>query len=264
MTSHAPLRRLRGTLLVVLGVAAWTLPSCRDIPAPEGNVQSLGPLRFPLPGLVAGDTMRDSTGAVAPLTLVAFDVANDTVANVPATFVTLDTGAHLSGALLIGDSPGVTVRVVGEAAGLETQPASVKVTLSPDTLVALDSGIYHQSYRLYAGDTVAASPELAASVRHRSGATTSGVEAVIVKYSIDRAPPSNGQGASVVLMGGSTPSSRDTTDAAGRASRVARLRVAALSTFAVDTVLVSATASYRGQSIGTVTFTVIFTALIAP
>lgn len=250
----------RGTsrlLVLVLAIAAWTMPSCRDIPAPEGGIQALAPLRFPSPGLVAGDTMRDSTGVVAPLTLVAFDIAGDTVRDVPATFVVIDTGAHLVGSLLIGDTPGRTVRVIGGAGGLQTQPASVKVTLSPDTLVAVDSAIYRKTYSLLSGDTIATSPEMAAKVLHREGA--SGVEAVVVRYDIERAPASNGNGPTVVLMSGSTPSSRDTTDNTGRAARTARLRLTALSGFTSDTVLVTATASYRGRALGTVTFTVIFT-----
>lgn len=256
---RAPRRDARTLVALLAGLAIWTAWACRDIPSPPGGVQSLGPLLLPSPGLVAGDTMRDSAGAVAPLGLIAFGVNGDTIRNVPATFVALDTGAHLAGALLVGDRAGLSVRVVGSAEGLQTQPATVRVTLSPDTLVGIDSGVYRVRYSLIAGDTISTSPDLVAKAMHREGSTSSSVEAVVVRYSIDRAPPAaGGRGPSVVLLGGSGPSSRDTTDAGGAALR-ARLRLLPLQTFTSDTVLVSATASYRGRPLGKVTFTVIFT-----
>lgn len=108
--------RMRKTIAAVLAAAAWWVVSCRDVPAPEGGVFAISALLLPSPGLVAGDTLRDSTGLASPLRVVAFDVAGDTVQNAVTMFVVLDTGAHLSGALLVGDSVGRTVRVeIGRA-----------------------------------------------------------------------------------------------------------------------------------------------------
>jgi hypothetical protein len=217
----------------------------------------LSPVRLPSPGLVAGDTMRDSTGLAAPLSVVAYGVGGDTIKNVAPTFVTLDTGAHLSGALLIGDNTGTTVRVVGSVAAVQTLPVTVKVTTSPDTMVAADSTLHQKGYSLTT-DTVVNSADLAMIVQHR-GTTTSGVEAVIVRYSIDRAPPGDpAKGPTLLLMNGTTQSSRDTTDASGRAARAARLRLAATTSLTSDTAVVSATSSYRGRMLGTVTFVLIF------
>jgi hypothetical protein len=251
------MRRVRKVVAVVVGAAAWWLVSCREVPAPEGGVLSLSPVRLPSPGVVAGDTMRDSTGLVAPLTVVAYGVAGDTLTGIKASFVALDTGAHLSGAWLIGDSVGRTVRVIGSVEALQSQPVSVKVTTSPDTMVAADSTLHRKSYSLLTGDSVVNSGELATIVRH---APATGVEAVVVKYSIVRAPAGlPGKGPAFLLMNGTTPSNRDTTDASGRAARTARLRLFAKDTVAVDTAVVSATSSYRGRTLGAVTFTLVFT-----
>lgn len=242
----------------VLGAITWWLVSCREIPAPEGGVLALSPIMLPSPGLVAGDTMRDSTGFVAPLRVTAYALNGDSLSPQPtATFVVLDTGAHLAGALLIGDNVGRTVRVVGTVGSLQTQFASVKVTALPDTIVAADSIVHRKAYSINAGDTVSVSPELSVLVQNL--ATSAGVEAVIVRYVIDRAPPTTGSGATVVLASGNVRSSRDTTDASGRAARTARLRIAALNRFTTDTVMVSATAAYRGVILGTVIFTIIYT-----
>jgi hypothetical protein len=253
------MRRVRRGVGVAAGAAAWWLVSCRDVPAPEGGVLSVSPLRLPSPGVVVGDTMRDSTGLVAPLSVVAYGVGGDTIRNAPTTFATLDTGAHLSGALLIGDNAGTTVRVLGTVAALQTQPVPVKVTTSPDTMVAADSTLHHTKYSLTTGDTVVNSADLTTVVRHK-GTTPSGVEAVIVRYAIQRAPPGDpAKGPTLLLMNGSTPSSRDTTDTGGRAARSARLRLVAATALAADTALVTATSSYRGRTLGTVTFVLIFT-----
>jgi hypothetical protein len=250
----ADVRRIAG---VILGAAAWWLVSCREIPAPDGGVFSISPIRLPLPGLVAGDTMRDSLGLVAPLRVIAYAADGEPLSPEPEmTFVALDTAAHFAGALLIGDNVG-SVRVVGSVGSLQSAVATVKVTLAPDTLVPADSVAFAKSYSIPA-DTIAISPELGVVVQHL-GTATSGVEAVVVRYTIDQAPTGNGQGATVVLHSGNARSDRDTTDATGRAARTARLRINALTTFASDTVLISATSSYRGVTLGTVQFTVIYT-----
>ena len=89
------MRSARKVIAVTFGAVGWWLVSCRDVPAPEGGVASLAPLRLPSPGVVAGDTMRDSVGLAAPLTVVAYAVNGDTLKNITASFVALDTGAHV-------------------------------------------------------------------------------------------------------------------------------------------------------------------------
>jgi len=168
-----------------------------------------------------------------------------------------DTGAHVSGVWLIGDSVGKTVRVIGSAAALQTQPVSVKITTSPDTMVPADSTLHRKTYSLITGDTVVNTADLATIVRHKPA---TGVEAIVVKYSILRAPGGNpAKGPTLLLLNGSTPSNRDTSDASGRAARTARLRLLAKDTVAVDTAIVSATSSYRGRTLGLVTFVLVFT-----
>lgn len=245
------MRRARNWAAIASGAVAWWLVSCRDIPSP-GAVLSISTVLLPSPGLVVGDTMRDSTGVVAPLRIVAFSTAGDTVQNVVPSFVVIDTGAHLVGAFLVGDRVD-TVRVVGSVDAIQSQPTTVKVTLSPDSMVAADSIVHHRTYSII--DTVV-NADLNTSVVHRVGTSLSGVEAVIVRYVINRATQSNG---TLVLLNGNIASSRDTTDAGGRASRTARLRLLVKDSLAVDTAMVTATSSYRGRTLGSVSFVIVFT-----
>ncbi len=262
------MREVRGTLGVLLAAAGWWLVSCRDVPTPPEGVHSVSEIFLPAPSVVVGDTLRDSAGVVAPLRVIAFDVAGLPLDPQPVTtFVVIDTGAHfVDTAFVVGDSLGDTVQVVGTIATIQTRPSPIVITLEPDTLVAADSTLQRITRTIVASDTALNSPPLNVIVQNLAGtpaAPPTGVPAVVVYYTIDRAPPGPGPGGgpTVVLLPSATSnqvSSRDTTNTGGQASRVARLRFNG-SAFVADTVLVSATSSYRGVSIGTVQFTLIFT-----
>ena len=201
--------------------------------------------------------MRDSLGIVAPLSLTAYGVGGDTISGVPTFFVVLDTGAHLVGPLLVGDSVGQTVHVIGSVESVQTRPAAVLVTASPDTLVATDSVLHRRTYSI-PPDSVSTAT-LNVTVLHRSGAVSTGVAAVIVTYAVERAPAGdNNQGPAFLLLNERLQSDRDTTAITGVATLTGRFRPLAKQTFVVDTAEVSATASYRGSTIGRVLFTLIF------
>ncbi len=246
--------RSRLALAMLACVAAG---GCRDIPAPEGGVQSLGRVILGSPGLVVGDTLRDSTGAAAPLRIVAFDEKGDTVASPPPiTFLLLDTTAALDGDILVGTHTG-RARVLAMVAGLPSRIDTVTVTLRPDTIVS-DSIRYVRAVNLLSGDTSYVSSDLPVVVTDDAGA---GVDAVIVTYALVRSPAGHpsGTGPTVVFAGGTTEPVRDTTSGGGRAARAIRLREPAKPQLAPsDSAIVTATASYRGQSLGIVQFTIVF------
>lgn len=237
-------------------VAAVWLMSC-DLSVTPGSFYSISRLLRPLPGVVLGDTMRDSTGTPAPLRVLAFSATGLQVNGITPYFIVLDTGiAHLSGGtLLVGDKEG-QVRVVGGVGNVQTLPETVKVTLKPDTIVASDSVHHLKTYSVLT-DTIVNSAELGALVQHRVGATTSAVDAVIVKYTIVYAPSPKSATATVVLLNGGLLSSVDTT-LSGRAGRTVQLRVNQLTSVNLDSAIVRATASYRGVTLGSVLYTVVF------
>lgn len=247
------MRRERVVLAAAMLAAA--VASCRDVPAPEGGVFSVSALLLPSPAVVVGDTMRDSAGAAAPLRLVAYGVNGEPLDPQPTTnFVVLDATAHVvGGAYLVGDASG-TVRVVGNAGGVQSVPQLVLVTAEPDTLVPSDST--HQVRTFTFPVDTAVNADLIVQVRSAAGA---GVDGVIVRYEITRSPPAVGSGATVVLLNSGVPSSRDTTSGGGTASRTLRFRLAAAAP-ATDSATVTASAAYRGLSIGVVQFTVVFKA----
>jgi hypothetical protein len=245
--------------LIVVAALAASVAGCRDIPAPDGGVQSLSRVALPSPGLVVGDTMRDSLGNVAPLRVIAYDANGDTIASPAATFILFDTTASLDGDVLVGEHTG-RARVIATVAGLQSRVDTVTVTLRPDTIVS-DSTRYVRLVPVTTADTTFVSPDLAVIVQNREGTAASGVDAVVVTYTLTRSPPGHpsGTGPTVVFAGGTTTPVRDTTSGGGRAARAIRLREAALPQLqGTDSAMVTATASYRGQSLGTVTFTIVF------
>jgi len=250
--------RRRPTVAIAMIAAALGGAGCRDIPAPDRGVLSVSRVRLPSPGLVAGDTLRDSTGAVAAVRVIAYGVDGQPLDPQPLVeFIVDGAGAHLAfDSLLVGDQAGTRVGVLAAVGSIQTLPESVTVTKRPDTLVAADSTRHLRQWML-AGDTVVNSAELSTLVQHREGADTSGVDAVIVTYELISGPVGNGSGPTIQIMSGNAVSARDTTTGGGRASRVARLRIAAFAGD-LDSALVRATASYRGASLGSVQFTIVF------
>lgn len=242
-----------------VALLAALLAGCRELPTPAGGVQAVSRVLLPSPGLVVGDTMRDSLGVVAPLRVVAFDERGDTVSPAPAaTFTLLDTTAQLAGDVLIGRAAG-RARIIATVAGLQTRMDTVFVTLRPDTITGADSTRHVRRVNLLAGDSSYASADLTVIVQNREGAAVTGVDAVIVTYAITRSPAqaASGSGPTVVFVGGTAAAVRDTTANGGRAAKSIRLRIPAQPTLP-DSAMVSATASHRGQTLGTVQFTIVF------
>lgn len=249
-------RRSR-TSALLLGATAVALLSCDS--AGPSDLYSISRLMLPSPGVVVGDTIRDSLGNAAILRLNAYARSGDTLSGQQKYFITLDTFAHLIGgqlgSVLIGDRLG-GARVIGGIGNLQTLPETVKVTLRPDTMVATDSVRHFRIYRLLT-DSLSTSTDLATIVQNRTGGTTSPVDAVIVRYTLVRSPPAKGFQPTIRIMNGNSPSSVDTT-LNGRAGRSVRLYVNQLIGINLDSAIVDAAASYRGASLGTIRFTVVF------
>src|SRR5438552_1146142 len=81
------------------------LVNCLSVSDPESGIWAISAIELPSPGVVAGDTMRDSLGKTKPLRVIAYNRQGDSIAATFA-FLMLDQGAHLNGAFLVGDTAG--------------------------------------------------------------------------------------------------------------------------------------------------------------
>lgn len=225
--------------------------ACIDLSAPKGPA-SISVLQLPSAFVVRGDVMRDSTGAPAKLGVLAYDANGALLTDVGAQFFITDSApaAHFDdNGDLVGDRLG-TVRVVGQIGNLQTPVTVIPITVAPVTLArgALDT------VRAPLGKDSASSigsTKLSLVVR---GAGDTAVQGVVVRYTLTRTLESSSSQPAVYIGNASgKPVSSDTTDASGTTS-VARLIVltrkladqALLSGTKVDSVIVDASASYKG------------------
>ena len=245
---------MNGRLAAFAAAVGLVAFACRPIPAPSNGVLSLSEVKLPSPGVVAGDTMRDSLGNAAPLVVTAFGVGGeaDTIFDAQPTFIVFDRGAEVSpDGYLIGDSVRDTpVRIVGSLGTLQTSAVNVYVTPLPDSLASTTT-VPVDTVKFNPADSSAAqdfSAPLAGTVLATGVIPTAPVRAVIVRYTILYAPTGSVAGALTGLLvdPSGRPSSVDTSDASGNVSRRIRVRPQA-PTAAPDSFVVSMSAEYAGQ-----------------
>ena len=236
---------LGGAAVLVAGLA------CGDVPTfPEG-VAYITPVILPSPAVALGDTLRDSTGAVAPLRLFGIDSDGDTVSTLTPVFVVTTvpgpTVTLTATNLVIGDSVR-PVQIVGQVGTrLQTPVATLDVVRQPDSISA--TGATSTRFPAPTGTEVSSTVSLGVSVTSPPAGTVlrAGVKSIIVRYAVTRIFPATATipDTTLVLLDDAgrflLPTGRttaDTTDASGSATR--RIRAIPLG---FDSVEVSASAN---------------------
>jgi acyl CoA:acetate/3-ketoacid CoA transferase alpha subunit len=197
--------------------------------------------------------MRDSTGAVAPVVVTSYDAAGVPI-DIPFELFVLDTmlRAHFTLThLLIGDKLG-NVTVVGQASGVQTLTANVPVTVRPTTLL-LDPKPDTLFAPLGTDSASSTKNEKLSTIVKGAGDTT--VQGVIVHYRLTRTLNSSSSTTPAVYISDALgkPMNADTTAPQGVADKryvtvLTRLLTdqALISGQKADSVVVEATASYKG------------------
>lgn len=237
---RASARRLaRGAAFVAL-VAA-----CTDIPTGADKVLSVELGGLASPAVVVGDTLRDTTGAAAPLRPMAFNFRGDTVAGAAFRFRAVDRGVTVDSVLgyVVGDSVRATAARIAATLGNLQAFIPVFVSLRPDTVVAAKEG---DTLRYSLTDTTKnTSSALSVIVRHSLTAKDSTVNGWLVSFAVTYPADS----AFVRLVDDRGIASHvDTTDASGSAGRRIKMNPARLGAIN-DSVVVLASAKYRGANV---------------
>ena len=241
---------MRRTTTILLVASATLAVACLDMSAPKGPA-SISVLQLPSGYVVRGDVMRDSAGAAAKLGVLAFDGDGKPIEDVQAQFFILDSNpaAHFDASgTLVGDRLG-SIRVIGQIGNLQTPLANIPVTLAPltiapvpvkDTLIA----------PLGPDSARSVGPKTISAIVHAVGDT--GVQGVFVHFAITRTLASSSEAPAVYIGDVGKPSTTDTTDGSGNATRtlyVLSRRLADQALVAgtkLDTVIVQASATYKG------------------
>ncbi|MEO8192810.1 MAG: hypothetical protein ABI681_03090 [Gemmatimonadales bacterium] len=233
-----------GAAALALAAGAILTAACVDIPTGASEVLSFQFNPLPSPAVVVGDTLRDSSGAVAPLTVTAYNYNGEIATDPPIRYSSLDRGIRVDSltGIVIGDSVRSAGRILATVKGF-TGTVSLAVTLRPDTVIesnARDS----LSYSL-TDSTANVSNAIGIRVIHGPVAGDSSVASWVVRFRITS--PTDTVLARLVNESG-IRSAVDTTDAGGVASRKIRLDPTRL-TALVDSVIVQASVAYRGQDV---------------
>ena len=234
-------------LLAFFGIVGLIAVACTDISGSSTSVLSIQFDSLSAPSVVVGDTLRDTTGAVVRPVVHAFNFQGEEIIPAPVFFLSPDSGITVDSAtgIVVGDSlrstPARIVATVGTLQAIQ----NVDVTLRPDLVQAVNA-LDSLQYSLL-DTTLNLSPLLTVALTHGVAPNDSSVKSYIVSFAI--VAQSNPQLGELVNDAGKA-SVVDTTDASGIAGRKIRLHPLFLSSgTAVDSIVVNATAKYRGTQV---------------
>lgn len=132
--------RTTAVRLSVACAAGLVVLACGEVPTLDNGIAYITPVQLPAPAVAAGDVLRDSTGAIVPIRVLAYDNADQPVSGATATFVVspIDTGVHIDAAGVVRVSDSLrTVQIVGRVGSrLQTIAASLDIVAQPDSMAA--------------------------------------------------------------------------------------------------------------------------------
>jgi hypothetical protein len=230
-------RWMVGTALAV------AIAGCVEISDNADTVLSLEFDSLPSPSVVVGDSMRDTTGAIAPPIVRAFNYRGEEITSPSVRFHAPDPGITIDSVtgVIRGDSlRSTSVRVVASVGSLQALQR-LDVTLRPDAVAAVD-GRDTLQYSLL-DSTVNISEALTVRLTHGTAPDDSTVRSYVISFAI----VSGGDPRGAELVNGGKISTVDTTDANGVAGRAVKIRPIYFTD--VDSVIVNATVKFRGTPI---------------
>lgn len=219
--------------------------ACADVSGSSTSVLSIQFDSLAAPSVVVGDTLRDTTGAVIIPVVHAFNFDGDEITSVPVRFQSPDSGLVVDSitGIIFGDSlrstPARIVATVGSLQAIQR----VELTLRPD----LVAGLHDRDSLSYSllDTTLNVSTQLTVKLTHGVAPNDSVVKSYIVSFAIvSQSNPQLGE----LINDAGKPSIVDTTDTNGVAGRAIRLHPLSL-TATVDSIIVNATARYRGTEV---------------
>jgi hypothetical protein len=224
---------------VLGGVAA----GCVKISDNSDAVLSLEFDSLPSPSVVVGDSLRDTTGAIAPPIVRAFNYRGEEIVAPGVRFHAPDPGITIDSitGVIRGDSLRSTpVRVVASVGSLQAFQR-LDVTLRPDLVTAVDGRDTLQYSTLDSTRNVSAA--LTVRVTHGAAPADSAVQSYVVSFAI----VSGGDPLAAEVVNSGKISTVDTTDTNGVAGRAVKIRPIYFT--GIDSVIVNATVKFRGTPI---------------
>jgi hypothetical protein len=233
---------MRRPLAVLATVSAlWLLVACLDVSSPVSGILAITPVLLPTPSVVVGDVSRDTTGAPAPLRVMAFGPHGDTLkdTDINVVFIAIDstqqlTVDSLTGLAHGGSMPSSLARVVARVTPINgkgvIQTLSVPLPVVPKPDSATKDTDFTFTFDPGVTDTLSTalvSPAMNVTVKGTADTT---IQSYVVSYQIVRTPTSKDGKPTVVIYDRSgNDSTVAVTGSGGIASRQLRVRVASVS-----------------------------------
>ena len=235
------IRRWSGVITATLVAVA-----CIDLSVDPDEIVAIELSDFGWPSIVAGDTLRDASGAIAPLVARLFDGEGALVTG-PVEFLVERPGVRVVGGdrLVADDTASGAVGIIASTEGVQSVVRQIEIVAAPRSLVA--NGVI-TPLRWVVPDNPASNTSQPLGVRVIAGPDT-GVRSWIVTFELaaaGRVIPQTDTTQIFLVGDNGRPSYVDTTDASGSASRRVRLRIAP-GLVAPDSAVVTIRASYKGQ-----------------
>jgi hypothetical protein len=201
---------------------------------------------LPSPAVVVNDTLRDTTGVVVHPVVHAFNFRGGEVVPAPVWFQSPDSGITVDSAtgVIVADSLRSTSARIVATVGTLQAIQRVDVTLRPDLIAAVNA-VDSLKYSVL-DSTKNVSVPLQVKLTHGASPNDSAVKSYIVSFAIVyQSNPQLGE----LVNDADRLSTVDTTDANGIAGRKIRMHPVFLGSSAVDSIVVNATARYRGTPV---------------
>lgn len=224
---------------------AMVAAACIDLSTDPDEIVAIEFTDLPWPSVVAGDTLRDSSGAVAPLVATLFDGDGDVVTG-PVEFLPQQTSVHIvAGDRLVADDTATgTVGILASTTGIQSVVRQLEIVDAPDSVATVGT-IVPLAWVVPDDPQVNVSQPLGVRVLSASG---DGVRSWVVRFQLEaggRQIPESDTTQIYLVAENGRPSYADTTDQSGTASRRLRLRVAP-GLVPPDSAVVTVSAAYKG------------------
>ena len=217
----------------------------------------------PLPSVVVGDTMRDTSGNAAPLRATVFNSDDQAIPDAPIHFLAIDSIRHVTldtiTGIVVGRDTG-RARIIARVGNLQSEPITVTVVQPPTAIIALDPLVDTLNYTIdftTGRDTL---QNLRVRLIHVAGTDTVSVPSYLVRYTFEYpAGYDNGDSTRVQLVDASSrkASLLVTTGVDGSTNQA--LRITPFATPDTDSVIVAAHAAQPGGPATPIRFVVHYT-----
>jgi hypothetical protein len=232
----------------MITAAALVAAACIDLSIDPDEIVAIELAEFPWPSIVAGDTLRDGTGAVTPLVARLFD-GDGNVVEGPVEFIAARPGVQIinGNRLVADDTTTGTVGILASVPGIQSVIREIEIVPAPASLVAEGVVI---PLRWVVPDDPNTNTSQPVSARVLANAD-SGVRSWIVTFQLEAGGRQIAESdtTQIFLVGDNgRPSYVDTTDASGTASRRVRLKIIP-GLVPPDSAVITMRAFYKGQAL---------------